>query len=81
MMLKRVVAVAGDKVAFRRGVLHVNGKAVHEPYVIYPCDWNLPTRMVRPGHVYMVGDNRDVPMSEHSFGQATTDRIMGAPLW
>jgi len=81
MMLKRVVAVAGDKVAFRGGVLYVNGKAVNEPYVVYPCHWNLSPRRVRPGHVYIVGDNRSVPMGEHNFGQTTTDRIMGAPLW
>jgi len=81
MMLKRVVAVAGDTAAFSNGVLYVNGEAANEPYVVYPCNWNLPPRIVNPGNVYIVGDNRSVPMEEHNFGQTTTDRIMGAPIW
>ena len=81
MMLKRVVGVEGDTVAFRSGVLHVNGEAVNEPYVVYPCDWNLSSRLVPPTQVYIVGDNRSVPISDHSFGRASVERIMGAPLW
>jgi signal peptidase I len=81
MLLKRVVALEGDRVEFRKGKLFVNGKKVDETYVRYPSDWNLPPRMVDKNHVYVVGDNRNVSIDRHRFGQTSIDRIIGAPLW
>ncbi len=81
MYLKRVVAVAGDTVEFRGGVLLVNGREVDEPYVVNPCDWDQPPRKVETGNIYVVGDNRDMPIEDHSFGSADLKRVKGAPLW
>ncbi len=81
MLLKRVVALEGQRVEFRNGKLFLNGLKVDEPYVRYPCNWNLPPRQVREGYVYVVGDNRNMPMTNQSFGQALSKRIIGAPLW
>jgi signal peptidase I len=79
--LKRVVALGGDTVSFKEGVLYVDGKAVDEPYVRGPCHWNLPPRKVEPGRVYVVGDNRSMPMEQHDFGQVSVRRIVGSPVW
>jgi signal peptidase I len=79
--LKRVVAMAGQRVGFRAGVLFVDGQAVEEPYVNGPCRWNLADREVDPGNVYLVGDNRSMPMDEHDFGQTSDRRVQGVPLW
>jgi len=81
MLLKRIVAVGGDSVEFRNGALLVNGEETREPYVRYPCDWNLSRRDVAPGHVYVVGDNRSGPIVQHYFGQTPVGRIVGTPLW
>lgn len=81
MLLKRVVAVGGDRVEFRDGILLVNGVEASESYVRYPCDWNLAPREVAPGHVYVVGDNRSGPMEQHYFGQTPMGRVVGVPLW
>ncbi len=81
MLLKRVVGLEGETVAFENGHLLVNGKPVDEPYVIGGCDWQLPPRVVESGHVYVVGDNRRVPMDRHYFGRTPVSRIAGAPLW
>lgn len=81
MLLKRIVATEGQAVAFRGGALFVDGSRVDEPYVSGPSDWNLPPRIVKPGHVYVVGDNRSVPMQRHQFGQTPVNRIEGVPLW
>jgi signal peptidase I len=81
MMLKRIVALEGDTVAFANGRLHVNGQALDEPYVRYSCDWELAPRTVEPGNVYVVGDNRGVPIDAHHFGQTPSARIVGVPLW
>ena len=81
MLLKRIVALADDTVAFKNGRLFVNQAPVQEPYVTGPCDWDLEPRRVKPGHVYVVGDNRSVPMERHQFGQTPVRRITGVPLW
>lgn len=81
LLLKRIVALAGDTVAFARGVLLVNGQPVTEPYVRFRSDWDLAPRTVAPGKVYVVGDNRGVPMPRHHFGQVDQQRIVGGLLW
>jgi signal peptidase I len=81
MLLKRILAVEGETLEFRRGQLYINGKPVPEPYVAMPYDWNLGPRTVDSGHVYVVGDNRRVPMLTHAFGQTPISRILGTPLW
>ncbi|MDD5727557.1 MAG: signal peptidase I [Victivallales bacterium] len=80
-LLKRIVGLPGDTVSFRNGVLYLNGKPEKEPYVKYSCDWNLPPRTVEKDHVYVVGDNRSMPMRLHTFGAVSEKRIYGAPLW
>ncbi len=81
MLLKRVVALEGEEVAFRQGKLLINGEELEEPYLRYPCDWNLPARKVEKESVYVVGDNRSMPMENHYFGQTSIRRIVGVPLW
>lgn len=81
MLLKRVVAIAGQTVAFKNGSLFVNQKPVAEPYVTKTLPWNLPPRLVRKNHVYVVGDNRNVEMERHDFGQTPIERVAGVPLW
>jgi signal peptidase I len=81
MLLKRVVAREGEHVEFRDGKLFVDGKEIEEPYVRYPCNWNLPPRQVEKDFIYVVGDNRSMPIEDHHFGQASRRRIMGVPLW
>ena len=81
MLLKRVVALEGERIEFRYGKLLVDGNTIEEPYVKYPCDWNLLPRQVEQGSVYVVGDNRSMPIGDHYFGQASIRRIVGVPLW
>lgn len=81
MLLKRVLALEGETLAFREGRLYIDGDPVAEPYAAANRDWNLEARTVAPGHVYVAGDNRNVPMHTHDFGQTPVDRIVGAPLW
>lgn len=82
MLLKRVVATAGQRVAFHEGWLYIDGERCEEPWAhLTECDWELEERTVQPGEVYVIGDNRTMPMAEHVFGAVSIKRIAGAPLW
>lgn len=81
MLLKRVVALEGDTVQFRNGKLLVNGIEVTEPYLKYPCNWEMAPRTVEKGKIYVVGDNRNMPVKNHVFGQTDVERIVGVALW
>ena len=81
MLLKRVVALEGEQVEFRDGKFFVDGRQARELYVRYPCNWNLPPRRVEKDCVYVIGDNRNMPIENHYFGQTLKKRIVGVPLW
>ena len=81
MLLKRIIALEGEIVEFKKGFLFVNGKKIDEPYVSKRQPWDLAPRIVKKDHVYVVGDNRNVPMQRHHFGQTSINRITGVPLW
>jgi signal peptidase I len=79
-LVKRVVAIAGDKVEISSGRLFVNGVRVEEPYtdsVIQDGDYG--PREVEKGHVFVMGDNRRLYASEdsRSFGTVPLKLIQG----
>jgi len=81
VLLKRIIGLAGDTIAFADGMLIRNGQPVAEPYVVFQSRWNLNPRKVKAGHTYVVGDNRGVPMERHHFGQVENKRILGKVIW
>lgn len=81
MLLKRVIAVAGETLEFRDGRLYLDGRCVPEEYVELPCNWTLAPRKVKDGHVYVAGDNRSMPIEQHQLGQTPVTRVIGGPLW
>ena len=80
-LLKRVLAFPGETVEIRDGVLYVNGKALDEPYVKYPCNWDFSRHEVPAGKIFVLGDNRSMPMKEHMGGMIDQSRLAGIPIW
>lgn len=80
-LLKRVLAFPGETVAIHNGVLYINGNALEEPYVKYECNWNLSPREVPKGKIFVLGDNRSMPIREHVGGMIDRDRLAGIPIW
>ena len=80
--IKRIVAVGGDTVQERNGVLFVNGVAVEEPYVDNKTSMTWGPILVPPGHVWVMGDNR--PRSDDSRGSVgflPVTKIVGRTLF
>ena len=79
VLLKRVVAVGGDTVGLEDGVLVVNRRPVREPFVNHKAIDSVyfgPVT-VRPGTVFLMGDNRANSEDSRDFGAVRTSSIIG----
>ena len=78
-LIKRVVALPGDRVAVRNGRLFVNGERQKEPFT----NKNFPDRSfyegttVPDGHVFVMGDNRANSQDSRVFGPLPIENVEG----
>jgi signal peptidase I len=85
-LIKRIVAVAGDSVTVRGGVLSVNEEPQNEPYLnrgIPDDSFFGPTRLSE-GEVFVMGDNRANSADSRVFGPVPIENIEGeafASFW
>jgi signal peptidase I len=76
--IKRIVAVGGDTIAVRDGLLWVNGVAQDEPFIKeHPIVGDFPETMVPAGFVWAMGDNRNNSGDSRVFGPVSVKEIMG----
>lgn len=81
VLLKRVIAVAGDTIEMRDHVLYRNGVAMAEPYASASHVWRtLPLRTVPPGELWLMGDNRDQSEDSREFGPVAVSAVEGHPV-
>lgn len=82
LMIKRVAAVAGDRVGVRDGHLVVNRHRVVEDYLTHAeVDGTyFGPVTVPPGAVFVLGDNRADSVDSRDFGVVATDRLLGNVL-
>lgn len=81
VFLKRIVGLPGEHIAFRAGLVLVNGQPLEEEYVRYRVpDWNVPDTKLGATEYFVVGDNRSMPQQLHEFGKVIGSRIIGKLL-
>jgi len=80
MLLKRIIGLPGETVAFANGQVLINGEELDEPYEKLACDWNLPPEKLGPDEYFAVGDNRSMPPEYHMFGRCRRDQIVGKAI-
>jgi signal peptidase I len=76
--VKRVVALPGDRVEARGGHVMVNGRVVVEPYL--PPDTrtdDFGPRVVPPGRLWVMSDNRVATQDSRSFGPIRRSSVVG----
>jgi signal peptidase I len=79
LMLKRIVALGGDRVGLEDGVLHINGRAIRERFVDHRLVDSVyfgPVR-VPSGAVFVMGDRRSDSLDSRVFGPVPRGRILG----
>lgn len=80
-LIKRVAALPGETVSVRGDTVYVDG----EPLPGARASRDLPgfsglSATVPPGHVYVLGDNRDHSTDSRYFGPVSLERIEGEAL-
>ncbi|MGH2698573.1 MAG: signal peptidase I [Actinomycetota bacterium] len=76
--VKRVMAVGGDIIEGRNGVVYVNHEPVDEPYLprgVVTTDFR-PQR-VPDGQIFVLGDNRGSSDDSRNFGPVPDDEVVG----
>jgi signal peptidase I len=83
--IKRVIALPGERLLIRDGIVYINGHKLDEPYLPEawttlnnPAPWSVGDGAVIPANEYFVmGDNRNRSQDSRIFGPITRDRIDG----
>lgn len=86
ILVKRVVARAGQTVDLMDGQVYVDGVALSEPYVVgesFPLPVQAPgvsidyPYVIPEGSLWMMGDNRENSSDSRYFGAVPTDNVVG----
>lgn len=88
-LIKRIVALAGERVSSSDGIISVNGRELDEAYAHHTGDASpemntFPAVLVPPGQVFVLGDNRDFSLDSRmpaEFGTVSVEDLAGVPLY
>ncbi|MBI3925848.1 MAG: signal peptidase I [Armatimonadetes bacterium] len=81
-LIKRVVAIEGDEIEVKDGALYLNGMRQEDPYVREGTTTGyFPRERIKPGHVFMMGDNRQNSRDSRYFGQVPLQNLVGEAMF
>ena len=81
-LIKRVIAVAGDKVEVKNGgVLFVNDVAQKEPFTYERAFYDFGPVTVPPGCLMVFGDNRNHSLDSHIWGFLPSENVIGRAIF
>ena len=79
-LIKRVIALPGERIRIRKGKVRINGKLLKEIY-LEDKDFGLYDagidEVVSEGEIYVLGDNRDDSHDSRRFGSVSGESLKG----
>lgn len=76
-LVKRIVGLPEEEVQIIRGQVHINGQALHEPYIAHPGRDSFQTTRIGTDHVFVLGDNRSNSGDSRTWGSLPVRYIIG----
>jgi signal peptidase I len=76
-LIKRVIALPGETLEIKNGYVYISGQVLEEPYLGQLTFGNVSSRVISPGHVFVLGDNRSASNDSRSFGEVALFNIVG----
>jgi len=86
-VVKRVIAMPGDLVYLKRGVVYVNGRKLKEPYLMPGTSTftltKSPEEIIKCGadQYFVLGDNRNCSLDSRTYGPVPRQNILGALIF
>lgn len=78
--IKRVIGLPGDTIEVNNGTLYLNNQIIDESYILSQSLRNTSPVVVPEGHVFVLGDNRNVSSDSRTWGPLDIDEILGKPI-
>jgi len=75
--IKRIIALPGDTVEIKRGVVYVNGSPLDEPYIKDQPSYTLHPKEVPENNYFVLGDNRNNSNDSHNGWTVPRQNIIG----
>jgi len=75
--IKRIIALPGDTIEIKKGVVYVNGSQLHEPYIKDPPNYTIRQRQIRENNYFVLGDNRNNSNDSHNGWTVPRQNIIG----
>ena len=79
--MKRIIALPGETIEIRDGIVFIDEEPLAEPYVKNRAPWRIPARTLADNEYFVIGDNRGMASSDHVFGVKDSKQILGKVLW
>ncbi len=77
-LVKRVIALGGDRVQITDGKVYVNGEVLDEPYINADSIMSGEIDLIVPdGQMFCMGDNRNHSSDSRVYGCASLDTLVG----
>lgn len=79
-LVKRVIGLPGEKIEIVNGVVYIDGRQLHEPYITEPWTGSAPPITIPKDQYFVMGDNRKNSEDSRYFGLVPRDLIIGKTM-